>query len=103
MVRKKDKIKATTNEDFYVTINKRDIRNLSISLEYDGPISAPVDKGSQIANIIVSKKDEVIKKLPLYATEDLKKVNFLKACYLSELFNLGRCIKKTFFYCFRRH
>ena len=80
---KKDKIKATTNEDFYVTINKRDIRNLSISLEYDGPISAPVDKGSQIANIIVSKKGEVIKKLPLYAAEDLKKVNFFKSLLTS--------------------
>ena len=80
---KKDKITATTKEDFYVTINKKDIRNLSISLEYDGPISAPVDKGSQIANIIVSKKGEVIKKLPLYAAEDLKKVNFFKSLLTS--------------------
>ena len=79
---KKDKIKATTKEDFYVTINKKDISHLSISLEYNGPITAPVDKGSKIANIIVFKKDKKIKTLPLYAAEDLKKVNFLKAYLL---------------------
>ena len=76
---KKEKIKATSKEDYYITINKKDTRHLSVSLEYDGPIIAPIDKGTQVANIIVSKKDEVIKKLPLYAAEDLKKVNFFKS------------------------
>ena len=49
---------------------------MSVSLEYNGPISAPIDKGTEIANLIVSNKDEVIKKLPLFADENLKKVNF---------------------------
>ena len=80
---KKNKIKATTKEDYYVTINKKDIRHLTVSFEYNGPISAPIDKGSQIANIIVSKKDEIIKNLPLYAAEDLKKVNFFKSLLTS--------------------
>jgi D-alanyl-D-alanine carboxypeptidase (penicillin-binding protein 5/6) len=76
-------IKATTKEDYYVTINKKDIRHLTVTLDYTGPISAPVKKGTQVANIIVSKKDEVIKKLPLYAAEDLKKVNFFKSLLTS--------------------
>ena len=80
---KKNKIKATTKEDFYVTINKKDLRHLTVSLEYNGPISAPIKKGAQIANIIVSKKDTLIKKLPLYAAEDLKKVNFFKSLLTS--------------------
>ena len=79
----KDKIKVSTNEDYYVTINKKDIGHLTVSLEYNGPISAPVKKGEQIANIVVSKKDEIIKKLPLYAAEDLKKVNFFKSLLTS--------------------
>ena len=83
MVGKKNKIKATSKENFYITINKKDIRHLNVSLEYKGPISAPIDKGSQVANIIVSKKDEIIKKLPLYAAEDLKKVNFFKSLLTS--------------------
>ena len=80
---KKNKIKATTKEDFYVTVNKKDIRHLNISLEYNGPISAPIDIGTQVANIIVSNKNEVIKKLPLYAAEELKKVNFFKSLLTS--------------------
>ncbi len=80
---KKNKIKATTNEDYYITINKKDIRHLSVSLQYEGPVSAPIDKGTEIANIIVKKKDEIIKKLPLYAAEDLKKVNFFKSLMTS--------------------
>ena len=80
---KKNKIKTTSKEDFYITVNKKDIRHLSVFLEYKGPISAPIDKGSEVANIIVKKKDEVIKKLPLYATEDVKKVNFFKSLLAS--------------------
>ena len=80
---KKNKIATTTNEDFYVTVNKKDIRHLTVKLEYKGPISAPVDKGEEGAHIIVSKKDEIIKKLPLYAAEDLKKVNFFKSLITS--------------------
>ena len=80
---KKKKIETTSKEDFYITVNKKDIRHLSVFLEYKGPISAPIDKGSQVANIIVKKKDEVIKKLPLYATEEIKKVNFFKSLLTS--------------------
>jgi D-alanyl-D-alanine carboxypeptidase (penicillin-binding protein 5/6) len=79
----KNKINVTSKDDFYVTINKKDIRHLNISLEYDGPVAAPVRKGTKIANIVVSKKDEVIKSVPLYAEEDLKKVNFFKSLLTS--------------------
>ena len=79
----KNKIRATSKDDYYVTINKKDIGHLTISLDYTGPIKAPVNKGTKVANIIVSKKDEIIKSLPLYASEDLKKVNFFKSLLTS--------------------
>ena len=79
----KNKIKATTKDDYYITINKKDITHLTVSLEYSGPITAPVEKGVQIANLVVSKKNEKIKTLPLYAAEDLKKVNFFKSLITS--------------------
>lgn len=80
---KKEKIQATTKEDYYITINKRDIRNLKISLKYDGPIVAPIDKGEKIAQLDISIKDELVKSLPLYAAENLKKVNFFKSLLAS--------------------
>ena len=79
----KNKIQATTKEDYYLTINKKNISHLSVSLNYDGPVSAPVTKGTQVANLVISMKDEVLKTLPLYAAEDLKKVNFFKSLLTS--------------------
>ena len=79
----KNSIKATTKEDYYVTINKKDIRHLTISLNYSGPIHAPIDKGEKIAELVIKKKDEVIKILPLFAAEELKKVNFFKSLLTS--------------------
>ena len=69
---RKNKIRATTKEDYYITINKKDIRNLKVSLKYSGPIVAPIQKNSKIAELIITNKDELIKTLPLYAEEDLK-------------------------------
>ena len=80
---KSNKIKAAPKENFYLTIKKKDIRNLSIFLEYDGPIKAPISKGEKIADIIVKNKDQLIKTLPLYAQDDLKKVNFFKSLVTS--------------------
>ncbi len=80
---RKNKIKATTKEDFYLTVNKKEIRHLTVSLEYEGPILAPIDEGAKIANIIISKKNEVINKIPLYAAENIKKVNFFKSLLTS--------------------
>ena len=80
---KKDKVKTTTKEDFYITINKKDIRHLKVTLNYDGPIVAPVQKDTRIAELIISNKDKIVKTLPLYAAEDLKKVNFFKSLITS--------------------
>ena len=54
-----------------------------MSINYEGPVVAPIQKGEQIANLVVSNKDKIIKSLPLYATEDLKKVNFFKSLITS--------------------
>ncbi len=79
----KSKVKATTKEDFYVTINKKDIRYLTVSLDYKGPIQAPIYKDTEVAKIIVTQKDNTIKEIPLYAAEDVKKVNFFKSLLTS--------------------
>ncbi len=80
---KKSKVKVTSKEDFYITVNKKDIRHLTVSLEYNGPISAPILEGAKVAEIIISKKNETVKKLPLYAAEQVKKVNFFKSLLTS--------------------
>ena len=80
---KKNKINAITKDDFYLTISKKNIRNIKVTLNYEGPIVAPINKGEIIGEIIVKNKDEVVKKLPLFAAEDLKKVNFFRSLFTS--------------------
>ena len=80
---RKDKIKAKTKEDYYITINKKDIRNLSVSLKYKGPIVAPIKENQKIAELVVKNKDEIVKTLPLYSSENIKKVNFFKSLITS--------------------
>ena len=80
---KSKKIRATSKEDFYITLDKKDIRYLNVSVNYDGPLKAPIQKGKKVADLVVAKKDQIIKNIPLYAAEDLKKVNFFKSLITS--------------------
>ena len=87
---KKNKIKAITKEDFYITLNKKDIRNLKITLEYDGPIKAPIFEGDKVATLNVFNKDELIKTIPVFSFENISKVNFFKSLFTSiNYFDLG--------------
>ena len=56
---------------------------MRVSLKYDGPIVAPIQKDQKIADLIILNKNEIIKTLPLYANESLKKVNFFKSLVTS--------------------
>ena len=80
---KKNKIKAVTKEDYYFTLNKKDTRHLKVTLNYDGPIKSPIQKDQEIASLIISNKDKIIKTLPLYASEKISKVNFFKSLITS--------------------
>ena len=51
--------------------------------EYTGPIKAPVNKGEQIGNLIIENPEQETMSIPVYASKDLKKVNFFKSLFLS--------------------
>ena len=69
--------KGYTKEDVYTTIDKKDLRGFDVFLEYSGPIKAPVKKGEEIATIKIYNKKNLTKSIPIYAAEEVKKVNFL--------------------------
>ena len=76
-------IVGITKEDLFVTLSKKDSRNLKVTIDYDGPIKAPIEKDAKIAQISVSLKDETIKSLPIYSVSKVEKVNFLKSLFTS--------------------
>ena len=76
-------IKAVPKDDFYLTLNKKDIRDFKVSLEYNGPVKAPIKKDEEIAKLVISDKSGVIQTIPLYASEKVSKVNFFKSLLTS--------------------
>ena len=65
------------------SLYKKDIRNFKVSIKYDGPIKAPIKKNDQIGEIIVKTSDVENVIVPVYASEDVKKVNFIKSLFMS--------------------
>ena len=80
---KKEFVQSVTKENIYVTIKKKEAKNLKVSIKYKGPIKAPIKKGDEIGTLIVEESEENVRSIPLYANEDVKKVNFFKSLFLS--------------------
>ena len=80
---KANEINGITKEDVFLTLNKKDSRKLKVIIEYEGPISAPIDKDVEIAKLNVFKNNELLKSVPIYSNEKVEKVNFFKSLFLS--------------------
>ena len=76
-------IKGITKEDIYVTLGKKESRSMNVYIEYEGPVQAPIAKDQEIAKIKIYQKNNLIQTVPLYASEKLKKVNFIKSLFTS--------------------
>ena len=80
---KEDFVNGIVKEDVYVTISKKEIKGLKVTINYNGPIMAPIEKDQEIGTLIVKIDDEEIRSLPIYSNEKIKKVNFFKSLFLS--------------------
>ena len=76
-------IPGYTKEDVYYTVDKKNLRNFEVFLEYSGPIKAPIKKGDEIARIKIYNKDILVKTEPVYSAEKVKKLNFLLSLFTS--------------------
>ena len=52
-------------------------------LKYKGPVKAPILKNQEIAKIEIYIKDDLVKKVPVYAAESVEKVNVFKSLFMS--------------------
>ena len=68
-------IRSYINEDIYKTIPKAKKKYLKVSVNYQGPLKAPILKNDIIAKVKISYKDEQIGEYDLLALEDVKRQN----------------------------
>jgi D-alanyl-D-alanine carboxypeptidase (penicillin-binding protein 5/6) len=80
---KKSYIDGKTKEDIFLTLKKKQARNLKVYIKYNGPVKAPVKKDQKIGQIEVFVKDELVKNVPIYASENVDKVNVFKSLFMS--------------------
>ena len=80
---KKDKIKGKTKEDVFITLNKKDVRNFKVFIKYNGPLKAPIKENDKIGEIIIKTNEDEDITIPVFASEDVKKVNFFKSLFMS--------------------
>ena len=68
-------VKSYINEDVYQTIPKAKKKYLKVSVNYQGPLKAPIFKNDIIGKVKISYKDEQIGEYDLLALEDVKRQN----------------------------
>ena len=72
---KKDTVKTYVKNDIYKTIPKARKRLLKVSLNYNGPIQAPIKKDDILGKLKLTFDGELIEEYNLLAYEDVKKLN----------------------------
>ena len=72
---KKNKIKSYIKNNIYKTIPKARKKYLKVSLNYDGPIEAPIKKDDKIGKYKIFYKDNLVEEYDVFALEDVEKLN----------------------------
>ena len=72
-----DTVSVYTNQDIYKTIKKAKKKLLKVSIKYEGPIMAPINKDKKVAILKVVYDDETVGEYDLLAFKEVKKVNFM--------------------------
>ena len=77
---KKDNIPGYIKDDLYVTIKKNELKNFKVSLNYNGPLKAPIKKDQEIGSLVI-KKGDTSETIKVFSSEKVKKVNFIKSLF----------------------
>jgi len=80
---KENFVESYTKENIYKTIKKAKKRLLKVSVNYDGPVEAPIKKDEKIATLKVVYSDELVGEYDLLSSKEVKKVNFLSRLFKS--------------------
>ena len=72
---KEDQLDVYVNKDVYKTIKKGQKRLLKVSINYSGPIEAPIKKNQTVGMLKVVYDGEIDNEYELLASKDIKKVN----------------------------
>ena len=79
---KKNKVSGYVDKDLFITIQKNQLKDLNVSLNYTGPLKAPILKDQKIGNLVIQTGDQK-ETVEIFSSEKIKKVNFIKSLFMS--------------------
>ena len=74
---KQKKVKAYISSDIYKTIPKAKKKYLKVTVNYEGPLEAPIEKNDVTGKMKITYKDEVVGNYDLFASESVQKQNII--------------------------
>ncbi len=74
---KQKKVKAYISSDIYKTIPKAKKKYLKVTVNYEGPLEAPIEKNDVIGKMKITYKDEIVGNYDLFASESVQKQNII--------------------------
>ena len=71
------KVDLVADKDILLTLPRSAHNDMKVSVEYEGPIPAPITKGQQIAHLKVEVPDQEPREFPLYAAQDVERLGLI--------------------------
>ena len=69
------KVPLTVSKDFVVTLPRKARKEMKVTVEYDRPIPAPVQKGDTIGKVVMTAPDATTVEAPLVAADSVERMN----------------------------
>ena len=74
---KQKKVKAHISSNIYKTIPKAKKKYLKVTVNYEGPLEAPIEKNDVIGKMNINYKNELVGSYDLFASESVQKQNII--------------------------
>ena len=79
----------TVGKDLVVTLSRNARKNMQVSVQYDSPIPAPVQKGETIGKIVVAAPDTPQQETPMVASADVPRMDEMGRVRHSRVISCG--------------
>ena len=73
---KKKKLLINAGDDIIINVPKRIIKDLKFFVKHKYPLTAPISKDEEVAELLVKKNNVILNRFPLYASENIEPMNF---------------------------
>ena len=73
---KKKKLLINARDDIIINVPKRIIKDLKFFVKHKYPLTAPISKDEEVAELLVKKNNVILNRFPLYASENIEPMNF---------------------------